>query len=57
MSCKGYMALEYALMGGSFTFKANDFSFGVVALEIIIGKNNMKYRSNKNCNIFQLKIV
>ncbi|XP_050290162.1 probable leucine-rich repeat receptor-like serine/threonine-protein kinase At3g14840 [Quercus robur] len=43
-----YMAPEYALWG-ILTYKADVYSFGVVALEIIIGKNNMKYRPNENC--------
>ena len=48
MFCTGSMALEYALWG-ILTYKADVYSFGVVALEIIIGKNNMKYRPNENC--------
>ncbi|KAM5585977.1 hypothetical protein ABKV19_005074 [Rosa sericea] len=43
----GYMAPEYALWG-YLTFKADVFSFGVVALEIVAGKNNMKFRPNEN---------
>ncbi|KAJ7968796.1 GPCR kinase [Quillaja saponaria] len=43
----GYMAPEYALWG-YLTYKADVFSFGVVALEIVAGKNNMKYRPNEN---------
>ncbi|KAK2976519.1 hypothetical protein RJ640_023901 [Escallonia rubra] len=39
----GYMAPEYALWG-YLTYKADVHSFGVVALEIVAGKNNMKYR-------------
>ncbi|PON42872.1 GPCR kinase [Parasponia andersonii] len=43
----GYMAPEYALWG-YLTYKADIYSFGVVALEIVAGKNNMKYRPNEN---------
>ncbi|KAM3748469.1 hypothetical protein ACB098_05G111100 [Castanea mollissima] len=43
----GYMTPEYALWG-HLTYKADLYSFGVVALEIIAGKNNMKYRPNQN---------
>ncbi|PON42871.1 Serine/threonine protein kinase [Parasponia andersonii] len=43
----GYMAPEYALWG-YLTCKADVFSFGVVALEIVAGKSNMKYRPNEN---------
>ncbi|KAK1424852.1 hypothetical protein QVD17_20191 [Tagetes erecta] len=39
----GYMAPEYALRG-HLTYKADVYSFGVLALEIISGRNNMKYR-------------
>ena len=41
------MAPEYALWG-YLTTKADVFSFGVVALEIVAGKSNMKYRPNEN---------
>uniref|UniRef100_A0A7N2R516 non-specific serine/threonine protein kinase n=1 Tax=Quercus lobata TaxID=97700 RepID=A0A7N2R516_QUELO len=44
---KRYMAPEYALRG-YLTYKANVYSFGIVALEIVVGKNNMKYRLNEN---------
>nr|GLL45897.1 probable LRR receptor-like serine/threonine-protein kinase At1g07650 [Ipomoea trifida] len=45
----GYMAPEYALWG-YLTFKADVYSFGVVTLEIVVGKNNVKYRSDdENC--------
>ncbi|KAH0939407.1 hypothetical protein HID58_006868 [Brassica napus] len=37
----GYMAPEYALYG-QLTEKADVFSFGVVAMEIVSGKSNMK---------------
>ncbi|XP_055803387.1 probable LRR receptor-like serine/threonine-protein kinase At1g07650 isoform X1 [Solanum dulcamara] len=42
----GYMAPEYALWG-YLTYKADVYSFGVIALEIVAGKNNMKYRPNE----------
>ncbi|CAN4105682.1 unnamed protein product [Withania somnifera] len=42
----GYMAPEYALWG-YLTYKADVYSFGVVVLEIIAGKNNMKYLPNE----------
>jgi hypothetical protein len=47
MSCRGYIAPEYALWG-YLTDKADVYSFGVVALEIVAGKNNMKFRPNEN---------
>ncbi|GMY37736.1 isoform 2 of probable lrr receptor-like serine/threonine-protein kinase [Fagus crenata] len=47
MSCRGYIAPEYALWGYLID-KADVYSFGVVALEIVAGKNNMKFRPNKN---------
>ncbi|PON54668.1 Mitogen-activated protein kinase kinase kinase [Parasponia andersonii] len=43
----GYMAPEYALWG-YLTDKADVYSFGVMALEIVAGKNNMRYRPNEN---------
>ncbi|XP_017250274.1 probable leucine-rich repeat receptor-like serine/threonine-protein kinase At3g14840 isoform X2 [Daucus carota subsp. sativus] len=43
----GYMAPEYALWG-YLTDKADVYSFGIVALEIVAGKNNMRYRPNEN---------
>ncbi|KAL2524296.1 putative LRR receptor-like serine/threonine-protein kinase [Abeliophyllum distichum] len=43
----GYMAPEYA-MWGYLTYKVDVYSFGVVSLEIVAGKNNMKYRPNEN---------
>ncbi|XP_076948628.1 putative LRR receptor-like serine/threonine-protein kinase At1g07650 [Bidens hawaiensis] len=43
----GYMAPEYALWG-HLTFKADVYSFGVLALEIVAGKNNMKYRPRED---------
>ncbi|RDX64120.1 putative LRR receptor-like serine/threonine-protein kinase, partial [Mucuna pruriens] len=39
----GYMAPEYA-MRGYLTDKADVYSFGIVALEIVSGKSNTKYR-------------
>ena len=42
MSCRGYMVPEYAL-SGYLTYKADVYSFGVIALEIVARKNNMKY--------------
>ncbi|XP_042940492.1 probable LRR receptor-like serine/threonine-protein kinase At1g07650 isoform X2 [Carya illinoinensis] len=39
----GYMAPEYALWG-YLTYKADIYSFGIVALELVAGKNNMKFR-------------
>ena len=41
------MAPEYALWG-YLTDKADVYSFGIVALEIVAGKNNMRYRPNEN---------
>ncbi|XAR59327.1 Non-specific serine/threonine protein kinase [Bertholletia excelsa] len=43
----GYMAPEYALWG-YLTHKADVYSFGVVVLEVVAGKNNMKYRPSEN---------
>ncbi|KAL5839241.1 hypothetical protein ACOSQ3_011949 [Xanthoceras sorbifolium] len=44
----GYMAPEYALWG-YLTYKADVYSFGIVALEIVSGKNNMSYVPAENC--------
>nr|GMD74471.1 probable leucine-rich repeat receptor-like serine/threonine-protein kinase At3g14840 [Ipomoea batatas] len=41
------MAPEYA-MWGYLTYKADVYSFGIVALEIVAGKSNMKYRPDEN---------
>lgn len=41
------MAPEYALWG-YLTDKADVYSFGVMALEIVAGKNNMRFRPNEN---------
>ncbi|XVF40258.1 hypothetical protein PTKIN_Ptkin01aG0097700 [Pterospermum kingtungense] len=43
----GYMAPEYALWG-YLTHKADVYSFGIVALEIVAGKNNTRYRPEEN---------
>ncbi|OIT34832.1 PREDICTED: probable LRR receptor-like serine/threonine-protein kinase At1g07650 isoform X1 [Nicotiana attenuata] len=43
----GYMAPEYALWG-YLTYKADLYSFGVVILELVAGKNNMKYNPDEN---------
>jgi hypothetical protein len=42
------MALEYALWD-YLTYKADVYSFGVEALEILSGKNNNNYMSSDNC--------
>ena len=42
------MAPEYALQG-YLTYKAYVYSFRVVALEIVAGKNNTKFRPNEEC--------
>ncbi|GMI72905.1 leucine-rich repeat receptor-like kinase with extracellular malectin-like domain 1 [Hibiscus trionum] len=42
----GYMAPEYALWG-YLTYKADVYSFGIVTLEILSGKNNLKRRSEE----------
>ncbi|XVF18535.1 hypothetical protein REPUB_Repub11eG0030600 [Reevesia pubescens] len=42
----GYMAPEYA-MHGHLTDKADVYSFGIVALEIVSGKSNIKNRSKE----------
>lgn len=41
------MAPEYALWG-YLTYKADVYSFGIVALEIVAGKNNTKYRPEED---------
>lgn len=38
--CRGYMAPEYALRG-QLTEKADVFSYGVVALELVSGRGNL----------------
>ncbi|XP_026404713.1 probable leucine-rich repeat receptor-like serine/threonine-protein kinase At3g14840 isoform X3 [Papaver somniferum] len=45
---RGYMAPEYALRG-YLTDKADVYSFGIVALEIVSGKSNISYRSKEEC--------
>ncbi|XP_027064324.1 probable LRR receptor-like serine/threonine-protein kinase At1g07650 [Coffea arabica] len=44
----GYMAPEYA-MRGYLTAKADVYSYGVVALEIVSGKSNTNYRPKEEC--------
>ncbi|XP_068666649.1 probable leucine-rich repeat receptor-like serine/threonine-protein kinase At3g14840 [Aristolochia californica] len=44
----GYMAPEYA-MRGYLTDKADVYSFGIVALEIVSGKSNANYRPKEDC--------
>ncbi|KAJ9690801.1 hypothetical protein PVL29_013118 [Vitis rotundifolia] len=45
---RGYMAPEYALWG-HLTDKADIYSFGVVALEIVSGKNNSSRKPENEC--------
>ena len=40
------MAPEYALWG-YLTYKADVYSFGIVALEIVAGKNSMKFQPDE----------
>ncbi|CAI9089111.1 OLC1v1023619C1 [Oldenlandia corymbosa var. corymbosa] len=44
----GYMAPEYA-MRGYLTPKADVYSYGVVALEVVSGKSNTNYRPQEEC--------
>ncbi|XP_038898062.1 probable leucine-rich repeat receptor-like serine/threonine-protein kinase At3g14840 isoform X2 [Benincasa hispida] len=44
----GYIAPEYA-MRGYLTDKADVYSFGIVALEIVSGRSNTTYRSKDDC--------
>ncbi|KAL9664545.1 hypothetical protein QQ045_019949 [Rhodiola kirilowii] len=44
----GYMAPEYA-MRGYLTDKADVYSFGIVALEIVSGRSNTSYQSKDDC--------
>ncbi|CAH1416315.1 unnamed protein product [Lactuca virosa] len=44
----GYMAPEYALWG-FLTYKVDVYSFGVLALEIVTGKDNMRYTPHEDC--------
>jgi len=46
--CSGYMAPEYA-MRGYLTDKANIYSFGVVALEVVSGRCNISYQKKDDC--------
>ena len=46
--CSGYMAPEYA-MRGYLTDKADVYSFGIVALEIVSGMSNTGYRPKEDC--------
>ncbi|KAI7731219.1 hypothetical protein M8C21_002675, partial [Ambrosia artemisiifolia] len=53
----GYMAPEYALWG-YLTYKADVYSFGVLALEIVAGKNNMKYQPSEDyVSLLDLAVV
>ncbi|KAI9083601.1 hypothetical protein K1719_034543 [Acacia pycnantha] len=45
---RGYMAPEYA-MHGYLTKKADVYSFGIVALEIVSGKTNTTQKSEEEC--------
>lgn len=45
--CSGYMAPEYA-MRGYLTDKADVYSFGIVALEIVSGKSNTSHRAKED---------
>lgn len=42
-SCRGYLAPEYAIRG-QVTRKADIYSFGVLLLEIVSGRNNTNRR-------------
>lgn len=42
----GYMAPEYA-MRGHLTDKADVYSFGIVALEIVSGRSNTSFRAKE----------
>ncbi|MED6109959.1 hypothetical protein PIB30_038482 [Stylosanthes scabra] len=44
----GYMAPEYALWG-HLTYKADVYSYGIVVLEIVSGKNNKNYMASDDC--------
>ncbi|KAI3968551.1 hypothetical protein MKX01_007861 [Papaver californicum] len=44
----GYLAPEYA-SSGRLTYKADIYSFGIVALEIVSGKSNTSYMTNDEC--------
>lgn len=45
--CRGYMAPEYALWG-YLTYKADVYSFGVFALEIVAGRSNTNFKPDDN---------
>ncbi|XP_052177422.1 probable leucine-rich repeat receptor-like serine/threonine-protein kinase At3g14840 [Diospyros lotus] len=45
----GYMAPEYA-MHGYLTDKADVYSFGIVALEIVSGRSNTSFRTKESCS-------
>lgn len=45
--CSGYMAPEYATRG-HLTDKADVYSFGIVALEIVSGKSNTNFGKKEN---------
>ena len=45
--CSGYMSPEYA-MRGQFSNKSDVFSFGVLVLEIVIGRKNSDFFSSQN---------
>ncbi|XP_050218909.1 probable leucine-rich repeat receptor-like serine/threonine-protein kinase At3g14840 [Mercurialis annua] len=49
----GYMAPEYA-MRGHLTDKADVYSFGIVALEIVSGRSNTSFRHNTKEDCFYL---
>ncbi|XP_043810758.1 probable leucine-rich repeat receptor-like serine/threonine-protein kinase At3g14840 isoform X3 [Manihot esculenta] len=49
----GYMAPEYA-MRGYLTDKADVYSYGIVALEIVSGRSNSSYRQNPKEECFYL---
>ncbi|XP_072086011.1 probable LRR receptor-like serine/threonine-protein kinase RFK1 isoform X8 [Arachis hypogaea] len=44
----GYMAPEYALWG-HLSYKADVYSYGIVVLEIVSGKNNKSYMPSDDC--------
>lgn len=46
--CRGYMAPEYALWG-HLTYKADVYSYGVVVLEVVSGKNNNTFVPSDDC--------
>lgn len=54
--CSGYMAPEYA-MRGHLTDKADVYSFGIVALEIVHGRSNKIAISNNNNTLYLIDWV